>query len=131
MLSLIQNTDVPSFPCQQWNAKCLLLSQDGPTEDSVKRIRPPDTKELFVYKLLHHIGVGPESHFIIPSYGTKKTIYIATKDCHLVLLSSLTKDTTNKAALLQLDLISRILCLGDCTTNSSNFGQVGEKGEGC
>lgn len=101
--------------------------QYGPTEDNVKSIQPPDTKELFVYKILHHIGIGPQAHFIIPSHGTKKTIYIATKDCHLVLLSNLTKDTANNNALIQLDLISRILCLRDCTTNSSNCGQVGEK----
>ncbi|MCX6116511.1 MAG: hypothetical protein NT027_03145 [Proteobacteria bacterium] len=100
--------------------------QYGPTEDNVKSIKPPDTKELFVYKLLNHIGIGPQAHFIIPSHGTKKTIYIATKDCHLVLLSNLTKDTANNNALLQLDLISRILCLRDCATNSSNCGQVGE-----
>ena len=94
--------------------------QYRPTEDNVKSIKPPDTKELFVYKLLHHIGIGPQAHFIIPSHGTKKTIYIATMDCHLVLLSNLTKDTANNNALLQLDLISRILCLRDCATNSSN-----------
>jgi hypothetical protein len=101
--------------------------QYGPTEDNVKSMKPPDTKELFVYKLLNHIGIGPQAHFIIPSHGTKKTtIYIATKDCHLVLLSNLTKDTANNNALLQLDLISRILCLRDCATNSSNCGQVGD-----
>jgi len=100
--------------------------QYGPTDDNVKRIKPPNTKELFVYKLLNHIGIGPQAHFIIPSHGAKKTIYIATKDCHLVLLSNLTKDTANNNALLQLDLISRILCLRDCATNSSNCGQVGE-----
>jgi hypothetical protein len=101
--------------------------QYGPTEDNPKSLKQPDTKELFVYKLLHYIGIGPQVHFIIPSHGTKRTIYIATKDCHLVLLSSLNKDTANNTALLQLDLISRILCLRDCTTNSSNCGQVGEK----
>lgn len=101
--------------------------QYGPTQDNVKSIKPPDTKELFIYTLLNHIGIGPQPHFIIPSHGTKKTIYIATKDCHLVLLSNLTKDTANNNALLQLDLISRILCLRDCATNSSNCGQVGEK----
>ena len=100
--------------------------QYGPTVDNVKSIKPPDTKELFVYKLLNHIGIGPQAHFIIPSHGTKQTIYIATEDCHLVLLSHLTKDTANNKALLQLDLISRILCLRDCTTNPSNCGQVGE-----
>jgi hypothetical protein len=101
--------------------------QYGLTEDNVKSIKPPDTKELFVYKLLHHIGIGPQAHFIIPSRGTKKTIYIATMDCHLALLSQLTKDTANNNALLQLDLISRILCLSDCATNSSNCGQVDGK----
>jgi hypothetical protein len=101
--------------------------QNGPTEDNPKSLKQPDTKELFVYKLLDYIGIGPQVHFIIPSRGTKRTVYIATKDCHLVLLSSLTKDTANNTALLQLDLISRILCLRDCTTNSSNCGQVGEK----
>ena len=101
--------------------------QHGPTEDNVKSIKPPDTKELFVYKLLNHIGMGPQVHFIVPSHGTKKTIYIATKDCHLLLLSNLTKDTANNNALLQLDLISRILCLRDCATNTSNCGQVDEK----
>ena len=75
---------------------------------------------------MNHIGIGPQVHFIIPSHGTKKTIYIATKDCHLILLSKLTKDTANNNALLQLDLISNILCLCDCATNSSNCGQVGE-----
>ena len=62
--------------------------QYGPTEDNVKSIQPPDTKELFVYKFLHHIGIGPQAHFIISSHGTKKTVYIATMDCHLVLLSN-------------------------------------------
>ncbi|KAI9332666.1 hypothetical protein BDR26DRAFT_806305 [Obelidium mucronatum] len=100
--------------------------QYGPTEDNAKSTKPPDTKELFVYKLLNRIGMGPQAHFIIPSSGTKKTIYIATKECHLILLSNLTKDTANNNALLQLDLISRIFCLRDCATNSSNCGQVGE-----
>ncbi|KAI3655531.1 hypothetical protein MP638_007192 [Amoeboaphelidium occidentale] len=101
--------------------------QYGPTEDNPKSLKSPDTKELFVYKLLHYIGIGPQVQFIIPSHGTKRTIYIATKDCCLTLLSNLTKETVNNTALLQLDLISRILCLRDCTTNSSNCGQVGDK----
>ena len=98
--------------------------QYGPTEDNVKGLKPPDAKEIFIYRLLHHIGIGPEAHFIIPFHGTKKTLYIATKDCRLVLLSRLTKESANNKALLQLDLISRILCLRDCATNGSNCGQV-------
>lgn len=101
--------------------------QYGPTEDNPKSTRLPDTKELFVYKLLHLIGIGPQPHFIVSSHGTKSTIYIATKDCHLVLLSNLTQETANTSALVQLDLISCILCLRDCTTNTSNCGQVGQK----
>jgi hypothetical protein len=101
--------------------------QYGPTEDHLKSMQPPDTKELFIYKLLHHIGIGPEVHFIVPSHGSKMTVYISTKDCHLALLSQLTKDTMNTKALVQLDLISRILCLRDCATNSSNCGQVDGK----
>ena len=101
--------------------------QYGPTEDNLKSLQPPDTKELFIYKFLQSIGIGPEAHFIVPSHGSKMTIYIATKDCHLTLLSQLTKDTVNTKALVQLDLISRIFCLRDCATNSSNCGQVKDK----
>ena len=101
--------------------------QYGPTEDNLKSMQPPDTKELFIYKLLQNIGIGPDVHFIVPSHGSRLTIYIATKDCHLTLLSQLTKDTMNTKALVQLDLISRILCLRDCATNSSNCGQVNDK----
>jgi hypothetical protein len=101
--------------------------QHGPTEDNPKSLKPPDTKELFIYQFLNHLGIGPDVHFIVPSHGSKMTIYIATKDCHLTLLSQLTKDTMNTKALVQLDLISRILCLRDCATNSSNCGQVNDK----
>ena len=99
--------------------------QYGPTEDNPKSLKPPDTKELFIYQFLNHLGIGPDVHFI--AHGSKMTIYIATKDCHLTLLSQLTKDTMNTKALIQLDLISRILCLRDCATNSSNCGQVNDK----
>lgn len=98
--------------------------QDGPTQDSARSMRPPDIKEMFIYSILHSIGMDPEVHFIIPYH--QRTIYIATQECHLVLLSKLTTETANNNALLQLDLISRILCLSDCTTNTSNCGQVGQ-----
>ena len=58
--------------------------QHGPTNETLKSVKRPDTKELFVYKLLNLIGIGPEAHFIIPSHGSKMTIYIATKDCNLI-----------------------------------------------
>jgi hypothetical protein len=101
--------------------------QHGPTEDHPESLKPPDLKELFIYQFLHHIGLGPEVHFIVPSLGSKRTLFIATKDCHLTLLSDLTRDTMNTKALVQLDLISRILCIHDCATNAFNCGQVDGK----
>jgi hypothetical protein len=101
--------------------------QFGPTEDNPKILKPPDTKELFIYQFLNHLGIGPDVHFIVPSHSSKMIIYVATKDCHITLLSQLTKDTMNTKALVQLDLISRILCLRDCATNSSTCGQVDGK----
>ena len=70
--------------------------------------------------------MGPEVHLIIPFHGTKRTLYIATKEVSIKLLSHLTQETFTTKALIQLDLISRILCLRDCTTNGSNCGQVGD-----
>ncbi|KAI9353769.1 hypothetical protein BDR26DRAFT_947644 [Obelidium mucronatum] len=86
-------------------------------------------KELLIYQFLNlnRLGIGPDVHFFVPSNISQTTVCIATKDCHLTLLSHLTKDTVNTKALVQLDLISRILCLCDCTTNSSNCGQLNGK----
>ena len=98
--------------------------QYGPASGSQKGIRCPNLKEVFVYKLLQYIGIGPEADFVFP-YGSQSTLYIVTKEVKLLLLSELT--TANKTALLQIDLISRILCLRDCATNASNCGQVGER----
>jgi len=101
--------------------------QNGPTKDNIKSIKYPDTKEIFIYNLLHSLGMGPEVHFIIPFHGTKRTLYIATKEVAIKLLSHLTLETFDSKALIQLDLVSRILCLRDCTTNGSNCGQVENK----
>ena len=101
--------------------------QNGPSEKNLKSKNLPDAKEIFIYNLLHRIGIGPEPRFIVPLDSVTSTIYIATKDCQLTLLSDLTEKTANMKALLQLDLISRILCLQDCTSNPSNCGQVGDK----
>jgi hypothetical protein len=134
--------------------------QYGPTSEQSKCMQPPDGKELFVYKLLESIEVCPEVHFILPSHGSKRTIYIATKEVDLCLISNLRLQTTsssssscrkesnrtsehdnesaadsrhttfpigtitNTTSLHQMDLLARILCLSDCTTNSSNCGQI-------
>jgi len=98
--------------------------QYGPTNDNPRSVKPPDSKEIFVYKLLFNLGIGPEVHFIVPIHGSNMTIYIATRECELTLLSQLVDDSLNTKSLVQLDLISRVLCLCDCTTNSSNCGIV-------
>jgi hypothetical protein len=101
--------------------------QHGPTDDNPESLKPPDPKEVFIYQLLQHVGIGPMVHFIVPSHGSKRPLYIATKDCSLLLLSHMTKESANFKALVQLDSISRILCLSDCATNTSNCGQVDGK----
>ncbi len=60
-------------------------------------------------------------------HGTRRTLYIATEDAKITLLSRLTTETASFPALLKLDLISRLLCLRDCGTNSSNCGQSGDE----
>ena len=132
--------------------------QHGPVTNELRSTEPPDGKELFVYKLLEHIGIGPEVHFIVPFHGSKRTVYIATRDAEMSLMSNLqippcTGDVSvniqtsvpylnaaklvhsgsfgnvvNVSSLLQIDLLSRILYLTDCSTNSSNCGQVGYTG---
>eukprot|EP00842_Homolaphlyctis_polyrhiza_P001644 jgi/Hompol1/2480/HPOL_006010-RA len=101
--------------------------QNGPTNQNIKSLHPPDAIELFVYKLLELIGVGPEVHFMVPMHGTKRTVYIATKDANLTLLEHLDPSTASLTALLAMDLISRILCLSDCCDNTTNCGLVGDK----
>ena len=104
------------------------VHQNGPSDGDFLSTDPPDLKEIFIYKLLHQIGMGPEPHFIVPFNGSPKTLYIATKECHFVMLSDLTIETANTKALLQINLISRILRLFDFKGNNpTNYGQVGDK----
>ena len=115
---------------QRRDTKNSLFHQNAsvwPDGKQCEKCEPPDTKEIFIYKLLQHVGIGPEAHFIVPIHGAKRTLYIITKDCHFVLLSKLTEVSANTKTLVQLDLISRILCLCDCLTNSGNCGQVDDK----
>eukprot|EP00128_Syssomonas_multiformis_P018239 Colp12_sorted_trinity150504_noHs@30848 len=109
--------------------------QHGPTRSGGISQEPADAKELFIYRLLNLMGIGPEVHFVQTLHTSKKVVYIATKDvgteeAGLVLLSDIMDtavDSVKTTALLQLDLVSRLLCLRDCATNSSNCGLVGAK----
>ncbi|KAJ3111535.1 hypothetical protein HDU96_005629 [Phlyctochytrium bullatum] len=101
--------------------------QYGPTAQYSRSLLSPDCKEIFMYQLLQNLGVGPEVHFITPKLGSKKSLYIATKECHLTLLKDLTEETANSKALVQLDLICGIFYLCDCIKNEHNCGQVDGK----
>lgn len=97
--------------------------QHGPTFSNPRSVCRPDSKEIFIYKLLALSGLGPAAHFILPIHGQRRTIYIATEDASFTQLIDLTEETADFKALLLLDLIARILCLSDCTTNETNCGQ--------
>ncbi|EGF78810.1 hypothetical protein BATDEDRAFT_26136 [Batrachochytrium dendrobatidis JAM81] len=73
-----RNPDQIRLECQQQLTVCCYIKtrQYRPTQYNVKGIRQPDTNELFVCNMLHHIGMGPETRCIIASHSTK-TVYIA------------------------------------------------------
>ena len=98
--------------------------QHGPTLSNPRSVARPDVKEVFIYTLLELMGVGPRVHFILPIHGLEVTLYIATEETLFVHLNDLTENTASITGLLELDLIARILCLSDCTTNGSNCGQA-------
>ncbi len=81
-------------------------------------------RELFVYKLLENIGVGPEAHFITPLHGSHRTVYIATKHVDFTHLDKLTADTADYNSLLLIDFLTRALALTDVGSNPTNCGQA-------
>ena len=100
--------------------------QHGPTINNSLSVQKPDAKELFIYKYLEILGFGPHCHFIAPITGSNRTIYIATEHIEFTDLDKLGMSYSHFQPLLELDLISRILCLTDCTTNNSNCGLNGQ-----
>lgn len=121
----VRPTGSPSDPPIRFFVK---THQHGPTSSQARSRRAPDAKEMFAYLILRRIGMGPEVHLIFPGeeLGSAKSLYIATKEVSdLVLLSNLTSSSTPADALIQLDLISRLLCLRDCATNGGNCGLAG------
>jgi len=104
-----------------------------------KSIKPVDPKELFVYKVLEYIGLGPESHFFF-NLLSQGGFYIATRDLGsskptaaqkskiFKIYDTLKEIVSPEESFLQgvtrADIISRIFCLRDVTTNPSNFGFV-------
>jgi hypothetical protein len=106
------------------------------------RVKPVDPKELFVYKLLEYTGLGPKAHFFFNPLS-QEVFYIATQDSgfskdgdkqrhksfltfdkfkdSLLTGESIVDEEVTKG-LTEADILSRILCLQDTTTNPTNFG---------
>jgi len=102
--------------------------QDGPNSSHTVSAFAPDCKEVFLYKLLEAIEMGPEPYFIVPNGKRKKgrdrSLYIATKEVDIVLMENLTDEEANLDALLKIDLFCRISRVYDCKENFDNFGQL-------
>ena len=103
-------------------------------------------EELFVYKFLEKIKIGPETHFFYNYMAKSRGFYIATRDCNysaknknksfilyddLIKQKNLLKSTPLQnveesilTGLTIVDLFCRILRLTDVGNNSTNFGYV-------
>lgn len=106
-------------------------------------VKSPDPKELFVYKVLEHIGYGPRTYFFFNPVSPGG-FYITTQDLGFTKVPGKSKsfvlfqsmiDTCNadpkapqydpmRRALIAFDIVSRILRLIDTTTNPGNLGRV-------
>lgn len=118
-------------------------SRDGSSAGDV------DLKELFVYKMLEKMGIGPKAHFFSTPFSTQNGFYIATrgfpfsksmekqKDKFFYIYSQFehknkldeVKDLTTIPVdgaiiheLTKIDIVSRVFKLIDVATNAGNFG---------
>lgn len=116
------------------------------SKSSASAIGSVDLKELFIYKLLEYTGFGPKVDFFFGSPPTESGLYIATQDAafskdatkakSFVLYEALKDnferersvggmiDKEAQAGICATDILSRIFCLQDVATNSTNFGRV-------
>ncbi|KAG4068394.1 hypothetical protein HA402_007914 [Bradysia odoriphaga] len=85
-----------------------------------------DLRELFIYKLLEFIRVGPKVHFVGNTHKSKYGLFIATEAV---------KDFKEKSNLklehkpdfdTQLQLLRHIFNLNDLISNTSNYGADGD-----
>jgi hypothetical protein len=125
--------------------------QHGSISGSHGSVKPVDPKELLVYKVLEHLGIGPKAHFIL-NMTSSGGLYIATQDSGFSKQSQKKKnfnifskiknqfalfannqnteslassiDERDILGITEIDIISRILKIHDTSTNSDNFGRV-------
>ena len=92
-----------------------------------------DPKEIFIYKLLEQLKIGPQVEFFYNSHS-KGGFYIATRDAGEKIQKKFftyKKYKDEKKDLQKIiepvaltDIFARIFCLQDVTTNDGNFGFV-------
>lgn len=128
------------------------LFMDEPFE--IPQYTPVDFKELFIYKVLEQLNVGPKSYFIINPY-LKDGLFIATEDINTetesfiemgkmdpvleVVINNILIEMRNGdlepsdygefkslAGLLEIDTINRVFGLLDA--NDGNFGYLANNG---
>ena len=85
----------------------------------------PDLRELFVYRLLEMIKIGPEVHFLPNVHHSSFGLYIATKDVVFFKRALEARTIISNECKLQLDLLRRIFYLTDL--HSANYGLDGDK----
>jgi len=95
--------------------------QDGPTSSGGSSKRPPNAREILVYKFLESIGIGGEAHFIVGTDGSTRSLYIGTKEVDYVNLSKLSDDTDIRPLII-IDYLVRVLRITDVGSNASNCG---------
>lgn len=112
--------------CETYYVK---VHQHGPTRydcSNPRKVPEPDVKEMFIYDLLHRIGMGAHCHFI---WSDDSPLYIATKEVidfkPIGQISNPSNLQLNE--LLKVDFISRLLMLDDVSTSIDNVGMAGEK----
>ncbi|KAI6200002.1 hypothetical protein M3Y96_00687200 [Aphelenchoides besseyi] len=110
-----EHDDVPDFQVKTDHRGGSSLSKDS--------ITGPDIREMFNYKLLELIGVGPEVQFVASSNKESKTAaYICTRwRTDFVELNKLDAADLNVDALEQLHLLQIILSIEDM--HGENVGQ--------
>lgn len=105
--------------------------------NTTKNPKPPDLKEVLVYRILEYIGLGPKVHYFINSTA-RFGLFIATQDCSFTKnpelktkkftmaceVRELTQEptTADEVGVTSLDMITRCLRIKDL--HEKNYGRV-------
>lgn len=99
-----------------------------------------DLKEIFLYKFLHYLNIGPEVHFLYNEFDANMFFIISrdlsTSETKFLTLKELNESENfqndfdnsyeNKQELIKADFLSKLFILGDITTNGENIGFIKE-----